>query len=170
MAQITQIQVRFDPVQDRLLLRVNTQDRLELRFWLTRRMLKLLWPPLLKGLAASAGVDKHRDPSAREAILAFQREKAVAEADFATPYREDAAHLPLGDTPVLVSRLQLNPQAGGGVVLSLQPDEGPGAELALNEVLLHSLCKLLASTAEAARWDLSLSPREQEPTAPSRLN
>jgi hypothetical protein len=43
---IHQLSVSYDERQDRLLLRLNTQDRQEFRFWLTRRMALRLFPAI----------------------------------------------------------------------------------------------------------------------------
>ena len=53
---IHQIQMAFDKLQDRILLRVSTSDQAEFRFWMTRRYTKLLWTMLIKML--------ERDPAA----------------------------------------------------------------------------------------------------------
>lgn len=43
---IHQLSVHHDERQDRLLLRLNTQDQQEFRFWLTRRMTLRLMPAI----------------------------------------------------------------------------------------------------------------------------
>ena len=45
--RLHQLKLDFIPEQDRLLLRVSTDTRLEVRLWLTRRILRLLWPLLV---------------------------------------------------------------------------------------------------------------------------
>ena len=52
MSGINQIQMRFVPLEDRVLWRLNTVDSSGYQFWLTRRYVKLLWPVLLKMLTA----------------------------------------------------------------------------------------------------------------------
>ena len=39
---INQIQIAYSPEEDRILFRVNSMDRKEFRFWLTRRFTVLL--------------------------------------------------------------------------------------------------------------------------------
>ena len=52
---------------------VSTDDQAEVRLWLTRRYLKLLWPVLLK-LAedASPRVKTQASPEARQALLGMR--------------------------------------------------------------------------------------------------
>ena len=40
--RLHQLKLDFNPEQDRLLLRVSTDNQLEVRLWLTRRALRLL--------------------------------------------------------------------------------------------------------------------------------
>jgi len=42
-------------------------------------------------------------------------------------------------------------------VLTLLPREGQGVNLALNDTLLHALCKLLQDEVEKAEWDMKLA-------------
>ena len=43
---IHQLSVTYDPLEDRVLLRVNTTTQEEVRVWLTRRMLTQMLPHL----------------------------------------------------------------------------------------------------------------------------
>ena len=47
-APLHQLTLTFDPVEDRILLRIGTADNTEYRLWLTRRFLKVLWEALMK--------------------------------------------------------------------------------------------------------------------------
>lgn len=46
--RLHQLKLDFISEQDRLLLRVSTDNQLEVRLWLTRRALRLLWPLLVQ--------------------------------------------------------------------------------------------------------------------------
>jgi len=171
MNQLHQLQLRFDPEQDRLMLRMNTSDGEEFRFWLTRRLVRLLWPALLKALEADDLVRSQPDAAARQAVLAFQQDKAVSQSDFRTSFREQPASLPLGEAPVLVSRAQLAPAPNGGRVLRLSPARGPGAQIGLNQTTLHALCRLTLQAVEKSQWDLGLKLAETGGAAPpGRIN
>ena len=129
-------------------MRISTAAGEELRFWLTRRFTRALWPVLLQ--AAS--------PQAREAVLSFRHEHAVSGADFRHPFRADPAPaLPLGEAPVLLSRVQLKAGPGGCTVLCLHPRQDRGVEIGLTTELLHSLTRLLAETVRRADWDVALA-------------
>ena len=165
MATITQMQVRFEPGEDRLMFRVRSDDGSELRFWLTRRYLRLAWP-LLRERLDDAPLALGGSVEARREIASFEHESALESADFDTPFEHEATALPLGDAPVLLTRFSLRDRGEAGVVVSLHPARGHGIELALSRPLLHSFCKLVSDAARAAEWELaSMLPDPRTPPA-----
>lgn len=154
--QIHQLQVVFDPAEDRLLLRVSTTDAQEIRAHLTRRYVRLLWPELLR--VADAGVAL-KAPAARREVLAFEREKALAQTDFSRPFEQPAGaprNYPLGEAPFLATRARVNAAGPGAYRVSIDPQAGRGIEIALDDRLLHSLLRLIESAVRAAEWNLTL--------------
>lgn len=152
--KIHQMQITFVPSQDRLMFRVKTTDQTEFKLWFTRRYVKLLWQVLQKMLDRTQ-TEMSPDPQTRQALLSFQHEQAVSGMDFATPYQEPAEAIqPLGDEPVLVSKIQVKPGPGKTQVLCLHPEQGQGLEIALDPPWMHSFCKLLAEGVKKTDWDL----------------
>jgi len=156
VSQLKQVQVAFAPVEDRLLLRISTRAGEEFRFWLTRRFTRMLWPVLLEAAGHDPAVAGQASQHAREAVLAFRHEQAASAADFAKPFEGGARSLPLGDAPLLLSRVRLRKPPGERPVLCLHPARSPGIELALDPGLLHSLTRLLSEGAGKADWGFSL--------------
>lgn len=154
MAKIEQIQIKFVPVEDRLLMRVAGDEGLEFRFWLTRRFVKMIWPALGNALKLSPTIQTQASPIAQREVLAFEHEKAVSDADFKTPYKESPKTLPLGDAPILLSKMQLRRNPDGAFTMSLGPETGAGIDLAINNKLLHSVAELIANGAQLAQWEL----------------
>jgi hypothetical protein len=162
MAQIDQIQVRFVPTEDRILVRIATKDHAEYLFWMTRRYVRLMWPGLTQTLQQNPRISVQPSPDARRELLAFEHQKAVSAADFATPYRETDKTHPLGQAPILLVRLQLRPLDAQHAQLSVGPETGPGLDLTLNQGLLHSFAELLSMAVARADWDLGpLTPRAE---------
>jgi len=146
-----QIQFRFDPHEDRTLLRLTTTARQEFRFWVTRRYAKLLWA----GLTGSAGRGAAVPPALRETVIAFEQEAALEGADFQTRFDDTDTNTPLGGAPVLLARLNCTRHDDGITSLAMHPLQGQGIEIRLDQTLLHSMLKLLAETALSAEWELS---------------
>lgn len=172
--RLRQLRIDYVQEQDRLLLRIATDDESELRFWLTRRYVKGLWPALLKMAELIGSARAHADPEARKALVEFEHQKAVSQADFATPYRS-AKNLPLGAEPLLVTRLRASPASQGQAVLAMHPTQGQGIDLTMDAMLLHSFTRLVQGAVAKTDWELALElPHTTAPPAAgidaSRLN
>ena len=154
--RLHQLKLDFIPEHDRLLLRVSTDNQLEVRLWLTRRALRLLWPLLVQMVRASPEVALQSNPEARDALVGMQHEQALSRANFGKSFEEAARAMPLGAEPILVARIQTNKDGSGNQVLGLLPQQGQGVHLTLDNTLLHSLCRLLQTAVAKSDWDLAL--------------
>ena len=154
--KLKQIRIEFSPLQDWLLMRIATDANTEVLLWLTRRCVKLLWPALMGLAQKSPDILLQSHPDAKTALLGMRHEAAVQKGDFSQPYDETALVRPLGQEPMLVSKIQTRREDSGQFVLSLMPEQGQGINVALDEALLHSLCKLLQTVVSSAQWELEL--------------
>jgi hypothetical protein len=114
-----------------------------------------MWPALGNALKQSPRIQTQVSPVAKKELLAFEHQKAVSNSDFKTPYKDTPKTCPLGDSPVLLAKMQMRQNADGSLVLALGPESGAGIDLALNNGLLHSLAELINNAANLAQWDLS---------------
>lgn len=167
--RLHQLNLHFDPVEDRILLRmtVGTPEVLsEFRIWLTRRFVALLWKSLQSAVAESVRADERIAPASRDAVLRFQQESALARADFSTPFAQGEAKTPLGDAPILVSKARIARTAQGARLMALEAAEGPAIQINMNDQLLHSFMKLLSDAARNAQWGLDLRLNTETSDAP----
>ena len=162
MSQLHQMQFTYVPVEDRILFRMNTKTRQEFRFWMTRRYVQILWNTILKVLkdrasppAAEMPDDKPLPEPMKEAKIQVEHEQIVGNSDFKTEYQE-SSYLPLGESPTLLFSVGIKPGPNNLALLVLNPQKGQGVEMALNDQIVHSLCKLLSETAAKADWKLNL--------------
>lgn len=156
--RLHQLRLDYSAEQDRLLLRIATDDGKEVLLWLTRRCVKLLWPLLVEMAQLSPRIALQSDPQARAALLEFEHEQALREADFSRPYDEAARERPLGAEPLLVARMERSKDAGGNHLLSLSPLSGQRVDVTLDDTLLHSFCSLLQKVVgQKTDWDVVLS-------------
>ncbi|MES9967852.1 MAG: hypothetical protein ABW074_11360 [Sedimenticola sp.] len=153
MASLQQINVQFDPQEDRLLLSVRADDDSEIRAWLTRRYCRLLLGILGK-LAREDQAAADSD-EARRAIEAFERDAALANADFSTSYDSSATSHPLGEEPVLVTKIEYQPAENQMIILSLGLPDGRNINLNLSRDLLFALIKLIGDGSMKAEWGLT---------------
>jgi hypothetical protein len=157
---LERITVEFHAGEDRLLLRIFFNGRAEVQCWLTRRLLKRVWPVMIQMAQAKPDIQVQPNPEARKAMLGMQHEKALQEVKFTRTPDESAAaprEHPLGNAPMLVSKVRAGRNPAGQTVLSLLPAEGNGVDLALGDNLLHGVLKLMQDTAVKAEWDLTLA-------------
>lgn len=168
MSGINQIQMKFVPKQDRILFRINTTDSEEFLFWLTRRYVKLLWKILVELLSKNEQIATQQSDLAKKEILSFQQQEATQNMDFSKEYQEqEIAHQPLGSEPILLEKITVKNSEDGSQTLCMHPDAGQGIDLALNQTLLHSICKLIQESVTQAEWDMDLGPavNTESPTA-----
>lgn len=161
-----QIQIRYIQEEDRILMRINTVASEEFRFWLTRRFLVRLWPVLQEALMSSPAVKQHSDYSSRQAIVAFEHERAQSKAAFNNPFRE-VDNLPLGKDPLLVVKAGFRHQTNGALQIAFKDNHEKGVDLNLSNEILHLLCKLLDDAAQQSDWKMTaLLPNITETASP----
>lgn len=147
----------FDKLQDRVLMRLSTTGKAEFRFWLTRRYIKRLWEVLLKMIERDPATAQYLDESLRRAMMEFQHENMVRGGEFSKQFEEGAGSMPLGDTPVLLSRITAKQNSDASQVLCMHPEQGQGIDLAVNTQLLHMISKLISDAVAQSDWDLPLA-------------
>ncbi|PID73334.1 MAG: hypothetical protein CSB33_04170 [Desulfobacterales bacterium] len=160
--RIHQFKMQFNAEEDRLQFQLNTEDQKEFRFFMTRRYVGLLWPVVQKLLAEDLRRRSGAPPETAGEMLAFEREKTVQQTNFKQIYQEEATEFPLGEAPLLLSRIQVK-KAGGMQLLCLLPSDGRGIELPATPAFLHPFCRLLKELSGKAQWNLQLM--EPEPSA-----
>jgi hypothetical protein len=173
--RLHQLHVEYAPAEDRILLKFNTVDRQELRFWLTRKFVKTFWDQLQALLAGVGRAGTQSDPAAKKAMVGFEQEKAAPEERFAQPFDEDPATFPLGDKPLLVTGFSYKApkRPGGSGRIAFETESGHEVGLPANAVLLHSLSKMLIDINARTGWDLKLAPGYalgEEPARPARVH
>ena len=171
---IHQLSLQHDPIQDRILLRISTTEREEVRIWLTRRLTLGLQPYLQRAsvdlIAKEASVDTPlATPQAKEMLAEFKQQENLQKADFATPYEEPVKFL-LGENPLLVTDIQISPQADGTLVLGFQEKTGDpphrAFQVKVKSELVIGLQHLLNDAVGKSGWlqvEAVVKPQEKEP-------
>jgi hypothetical protein len=134
---------------------------------------------LLPHLQASVVRLEARDPqvmatdtTAQQMLADLKREKFLSKADFSTPFVSENRKLPLGETPMLVTDVQLNLHNSGSLILLFQDKSGDSAsgsscEFNLQAALLHGLLHLIEQSLKKAQWQQpDFSQRAEQVEAP----
>ncbi|MBT5416109.1 MAG: hypothetical protein HOH66_07025 [Rhodospirillaceae bacterium] len=158
---LQQINLKFDAAQDRLLLRMRVGEE-EVRLWLTRRYVRLMWGALVKLLGQTPEVAAQPEPKARRAVMAFQHQAAVQQSDFKKKYEAAAPQPELGPAPLLVTGSKLRMTEAKRPQIVFETDGGKAVTVNLGMDTLHSFCRLVQRSAATAEWDLSLDVEGKE--------
>ena len=128
----------------------------EMRLWLTRRFVKLLWRVLHPMLSELSGAAVQPHQAAQDAVMAFQHQQAVAKTDFTSAYRSDVKPTPLGSEPILAATIQRQSLNDRQAQIKLAPLTGPGIELTCDADTLHAICASLMAVVKKIDWDFDL--------------
>ena len=164
---ISQLQMLYVPEEDRILFRVNTSERQQFRFWLTRRYSLLLIKVLKEHQASDPDVSMQESREARQAVQSFKQEQAMTSANFDEAFSEDANELPQGEEIPVAFKLSYN-ASGGSLTVTIEPREGQGISMAIDRNINVSLTALLMNAAGQGDWKLTASA--QNATSPSQDN
>jgi hypothetical protein len=154
--QLKQMNVGYDRAQDRILLRLSTDQDTEYRMWLTRRMLIGMWPGVVGLVQNTPMARQQSDPEARKAVVEFQREQALRQATFDAPYEGDRLTPAIPGEPFLIWGVQMRPAQGGGHDINFLPKEGQGVHVRLQDSMLHAFVKLLQDVVKVTEWGVAL--------------
>lgn len=167
---IRQLSVSYQLDQDRILVRVNTSVNEEVQMWLTRHMMQRLWPMINRvvidhlAIPADAKTDGYVDfnamgPSTRQMLADLRRQEVVEKADFSTPYQGEVAARPLGETPLLVTEVNLTPKTNGQLQMNFkellrEPASNRGFQLDMPADLVFGVIQLLHHALQQSQWQL----------------
>ena len=164
---INQLQMLYMPEEDRILFRVNTTERQQFRFWLTRRYTILLLKVLKEHLESDPDISLQDTPEAKQAVKSFKQEEAITSANFKQAFDESANELPLGQDIPVAFKLTYNLN-DGNLNVGIQPKEGQGINMAIDRSINMSMTSLLMGAARKGEWRLTGSGADSG--APAREN
>ena len=165
-ATLHQLTLTFDPVQDRMLLRIGTGENTEYQLWLTRRFVKILWGALMETLDRNPEIRKDLMPDVRDAVKAMEHQEAVQSSDFSKSHAKDNVNLTSNSGPLLVTGGQVKLVNADNTVLAFKTADGEGVQFGLNQKLLHALCHMMITSSEKAEWDLRLQVGDPQVLVP----
>ncbi|TFV91925.1 hypothetical protein E4K72_20075 [Oxalobacteraceae bacterium OM1] len=162
--ELHQIQVGYHAEEDRLLLRTSFKtpegELQEIRAWLTRRMLSLLWGGLIGALETQVALDSPDAAHASADMIVMAHEtfvEAMKESGgFGQPYDAGSTTFPLGEAPLLTATVHFSQAAHEPVRMHFVNAQESGFEFSLPLHLLHSFCSMLQDAVKPADWNLEL--------------
>ena len=151
-----QITAEYNPVEDRVLFRVNTREKMEYKIWLTRRLVKQIWSAAVKNFATEPDVKEQVLPQVKKTVLSMKHQKALQSTDFTKKHENAVKAAPEMEKPLLATNAELVSTKQGLVRLSFHTVGGRSVNLNLNHEMLHAVCHIFQQAADKAAWDLKL--------------
>ncbi len=155
--QMKQVNISYAPIEDRLLLRISTTDEAELRLWITRAVAIKMMPDLLnaeKQLLVPA-VQHIANPAVRGTVEQFYAEEARNQNDFSSQFTAKASSFPLGEQPVLVSRLDITVHTEDAS-LAFTLVNNRLMTISFNIQILTGVNKLIRNVVDGANWHVGI--------------
>ncbi|MBR9867614.1 MAG: hypothetical protein GYB20_18240 [Oceanospirillales bacterium] len=145
-----QINLSYDSVEDRILIRACENGK-EYRAWWTRRLALRLFKLFQEHTFPTENSASHLQPDQQQNLGEIEKYGAVQQADFSTPFREGADQFPLGESGILVQRVDIKTE-GKLVRFVMLPAEGEGMTLSLPPGQRYSFEHMLQRVMVAAEW------------------
>ncbi|MBV8667424.1 MAG: hypothetical protein JO269_13165 [Burkholderiaceae bacterium] len=161
--ELRQLNATYVPEEDRILLRASfgaDDDLQEIRAWLTRRLVKTLWPGMMQALETQVALDRPQVAHASTEIVSMEHEATVTDlrtrGKFDQPFSAENHRLPLGEQPIVLITTQIALEPQQAPRLQFTSARNGSFEFALNPAMLHGLCILLQESVAQADWDMAL--------------
>ena len=142
--QLHQINISYVPVEDRLMMRINTKQGIEYRVWLTRRFTGILTGLLTKEIDKHGGIP----------VLASTDQTRSLFKQGAMEKTYEAVDLPLGQTGILAYKINYKSNPDASLALELLPEQGKGVNMSLNKSLLFLFYNWLTQACAHTEWKL----------------
>jgi len=145
-----QINLSYNSVEDRILIRAHENGK-EYRAWWTRRLALRIYKLFNEHTFPTENSATHLQPEQLHSLGDMEKQGAVQQADFSTPYQSDASHFPLGEEGILVQRIDIK-TVDKLVRFIMLPADGEGMTLSLPPGQRYSFEHMLQRVMVAAEW------------------
>ena len=146
--KLHQLNINYVPIEDRLMLRINTLSGDEFRIWLTRRFTDLLLNLLGKEIDKYGGIPTLASTTETKDMF----KKGAMEKRYE---EEKVINYPLGEAGILACKVKCNSTQEENLALELLPEDGKGITLNLNKTLLFMFYNLLSQGCAQSAWRIN---------------
>ena len=174
--KISQFNLQYNSLQDRILMRINTADHELMEFWMTRRYLIALWHVLMQVLAKDKDIARQKDPIQKQSIMSFKQQQTLSQVDTERKFEDSHVNAwPLGKDPLLLCKIQVrNKDQTNSQAIWFGDTNDKGLEIPLSSKLPHLLIHLVNQPHQASGWAITAideyNQREQKDSPQMRVN
>jgi len=152
-ASIQQINIAYNSVEDRLLLKIGFSDDVELAVWLTRRLVKSLWQ-LLQMDEAVQGMAATDSTTGGHVVQTTGTPADPQKLDFTSEYKPRQM---IKQHEILLARdCHLLKTASRQTSLELVCSNGQTIKLVLTQELTLALINMLQMVSKETAWELTM--------------
>ena len=175
--ELQQIQAGYWRDEDRLLFRVSFrkgEDHLEeIRAWLTRHLVKTLWPGIIKALETQVALDNPNAAHASAEIVSMEHQASVDEirsrGNFDVPFAPKIDHFPFGEQPILIVQAHISIGANRAPKINFVSKHNGSFEVGFTSSMLHGFCTVLQDALKGSDWELDLQMPGTVEVPPEKL-
>jgi hypothetical protein len=171
--RLQQIQAGYWRDEDRLLFRISFRDEdgnlQEIRSWMTRHLVKTLWPGIVKAMETQVALDNPNAAHASAEIVTMEHQATVDEirsrGDFDVPFAPKIDGFPFGEHPILLVSAQISLGANRAPRINFISARNGSFEVGFTSTMLHGLCTVLQDAIKSTEWGVDLRmPGTLEPS------
>jgi len=164
-----QVMLNYVPNEDRILMRLNSNNHEQFIMAFSRRFVKTIWPPLIYVLSADPNFSTY-DQATKQAAMQFKNEEVVSKADKAKPFNLEDMSFPWGKEPVLATKAMVRNPESSSPILGIYAENNLGFDFPSDSHILHYLYKGLSDMVRQAEWALDLTSLGQSIVDKNKLN
>lgn len=146
---LQQINISYNPIEDRLLFKLRAGDNQEYRLWFTRRFTRILLSLLSEKMHAFGGADSiavSKDTQQELKNGALTKKYIVPEVP----------EYPLGESGIVPSKMNVSQLKNNGIVIQFSDNANKGMKFNMDKKMLFMVHKLLIQTLAKTDWNLEV--------------
>lgn len=147
--KLQQLNIGYNPNEDRLLFRVSAGGNLEYRLWFTRRFTSILLKLLVEKMNAYGGVDT--------IAVSDETQQAIKKGAFEKKYiKPEEPEYPLGEEGITPTKMKVSELANKSLNVQFMNNANKGMNLNMDKKMLFMMHKLLIQGLARAEWNLNI--------------
>lgn len=145
---IQQLNIGYNPIEDRLLFKLKSGSNQEYRLWFTRRFSKLLLSLLIDKMDTFGGIDSIGVSEDTQAVI----KNGALEKKYIAPI---APQYPLGKAGIIPTKMNISQLKNNTISINFLNNDNKGMKFNMDKKMLYLTHNLLTQGINKADWDLA---------------